>query len=272
MTGMAPLQVQTQLAENFIKMRTGWRVSKVVFHIATGFFLLFASGAIIWHHSPAQRAATRWWHNRLLKILNIEIRINHSANIQLPALFVSNHISWIDIPVIGSTLPTYFLSKEEVRKWPLIGTLAAGAGTLFIKRGNGKTNVAAESMAGHLKNGRSILFFPEGTTTDGCGVRNFHHKLFACVDDTTPIHAIALRYRDQDGAHSEIAPFIGDDEFVAHLLRLLRQDKLIVELTLSEPQFRQQKDDRRLAQTLHQVTHQLRGTPIANRDSMPDLS
>lgn len=267
MTGTVPAQIQTQASTNIIKIRTGWRVSKVVFHIATGFFLLFASAAIIWHHTPAQRAATRWWHKRLLKILNIELNVIAETELVFPALFVSNHISWLDIPVIGSILPTYFLSKEEVRKWPLIGTLAAGAGTLFIQRGNGKTHLAADTLTAHIKNGRSVLFFPEGTTTDGASIKTYHHKLFACVkDDSNAMHAISLRYFDADGSHSVIAPFIGDDDFVGHLLRLLKQDKVWVEVRLSAPQYREQKDDRRVAQSLLQITHQLRGRPNFCKD------
>ncbi|HET8707599.1 MAG TPA: 1-acyl-sn-glycerol-3-phosphate acyltransferase [Pseudomonadales bacterium] len=269
---MVPAALKNQTVETFITVRTGWRVSKVVFHIATGFFLLLATGAIVWHHTPVQRAATRWWHTRLLRILNIELRFNQEAEVCLPALFVSNHISWIDIPVIGSKLPAYFLSKEEVRRWPLIGALAAGAGTLFIKRGNGKTHAAAQSMAAHIRQGRSILFFPEGTTTNGQSIRTYHHKLFACVAEETPVHVIALRYLDQSGQPCEIAPFIGDDEFVAHLLRLLRQDKIAVELVLSAPQYRTQQDDRRFAQALQQLTHRLQGSPTLYTDAVPSLS
>jgi len=255
---------------HLLQLRTGWRVSKVIAHIATGFVLLIASGAIIWHHTPLQRVATRWWHARLLRILNIELQLEQQAELTLPAVFVSNHISWLDIPVIGSALPAYFLSKDEVRRWPLIGALAAGAGTLFIKRGDGKARLTAQYMASHIKQGRSILFFPEGTTTDGDSIRTYHPKLFACVDQSTAVHAIGLRYLDPAGTPSRVAPFVGNDEFVSHLLNVLRQDKLVVQVCVSAPQFRSERDDRRLAQGLHQLTHQLRTSATLYTDAVPD--
>jgi 1-acyl-sn-glycerol-3-phosphate acyltransferase len=147
-----------------------------------------------------------------------------------PVLFVSNHISWSDIPVLGGMAPLRFLSKQEVRRWPLIGWLAAQAGTLFIRRGGGTANKARDEIANSLKRGESVLVFPEGTTSAGIGVLPFHGKLLkAAIDAGVPIQPISIGYL-RDGRPDPVAPFIGDDEFQSHLVRMLKRPATRVEV------------------------------------------
>lgn len=139
-----------------------------------------------------------------------------------PVLFVSNHISWSDIPILGGRTPLRFLSKQEVRSWPIIGWLAAQAGTLFIRRGGGKAARSRQEITRALEGGESVLVFPEGTTSAGIGVLPFHGRLLqAAVDANVNIQPISIAYLRNDKPDA-IAPFIGDDEFQNHLIRLLR--------------------------------------------------
>lgn len=152
-----------------------------------------------------------------------------------PVLFVSNHISWSDIPILGGIAPLRFLSKSEVREWPAIGWLAAQAGTLFIKRGSGKAGRSREEIAAALARGESVLVFPEGTTTAGITVLPFHSRLLhAAVDAGVPIQPVSIGYL-REGQPDHIAPFIGDDEFQHHLIRVLRVSSPRVEVRFHPP-------------------------------------
>ncbi|MFP5441683.1 MAG: lysophospholipid acyltransferase family protein, partial [Gammaproteobacteria bacterium] len=102
--------------------RRVWRLLRVVMHIGTGFGLALVTGAVFSPHRPVVRNAARWWLRRLTRILQVEI-VMHGAPATGPALFVANHVSWLDIPVLGGALPVNFLSKAEVGRWPVIGQL-----------------------------------------------------------------------------------------------------------------------------------------------------
>jgi 1-acyl-sn-glycerol-3-phosphate acyltransferase len=145
--------------------------------------------------------------------------------------YVSNHISWLDIPVIGAAQNVHFLSKAEVRDWPLIGQLASAAGTLYIRRGSGESGSKAAELAGYLAQGRPVLVFPEGTTSNGRQLRRFFPALF-CAPALAQVatQPLALRYLDAHGGVDERPAFVGDDTFQAHLWRLLRCDRLRVQL------------------------------------------
>ena len=170
---------------------------------------------------------------------------------------MSNHISWLDIPVIGAHFPVHFLSKAEVEAWPVVGRLAKAGGTLYIKRGSGDSKAVAKQMAEHLQVGRSVLFFPEGTTTDGTGLKRFFHHLFhaACVTGSD-IQPVVLRYTDKQGNLHTIAPFIGDDEFSEHFLKVIQEKHIQVELKVLPRVSVYGKDERQLAKELQTIMSQ----------------
>ncbi len=138
-----------------------------------------------------------------------------------PALLLSNHISWTDIPVLGGLSEIRFLSKAEVAGWPLVGWLARQAGTLFIRRGNGEAAQRRDEIANTLKAGHSVLVFPEGTTSSGLTVLPFFPRLIgAAATAGVPVVPVSIAYL-RDGEPCHITPFIGDGEFHWHALRLL---------------------------------------------------
>lgn len=126
------------------------------------------------------------------------------------ALWTSNHISWLDIPVVGSIIPTFFLSKAEIGRWPVIGWLARTANTLFIERGSGDSNAVNQQMSDFLKKGFPVVFFPEATTTNGKGIRRIQGKLLqSAIDSQVPIQPIVICYVDNDGNFDESIPYYG---------------------------------------------------------------
>ncbi|MGP4843597.1 lysophospholipid acyltransferase family protein [Marinobacter sp. 1Y8] len=174
-----------------------------------------------------------------------------------PVLLVSNHISWSDIPILGGVVKLRFLSKSEVRSWPVIGWLAAQAGTLFIRRGGGQARIARDTIAATLAAGQSVLVFPEGTTSVGITVLPFHSRLLSAAQEAgVPIQPISIGYR-RNGHTDHLAPFIGDDAFQTHLLRLLKEPAVEVTVTLHAPVSVHADDDlqsvtARIQQTIQQ--------------------
>ncbi|MBM7061675.1 1-acyl-sn-glycerol-3-phosphate acyltransferase [Pseudomonas sp. UL073] len=203
--------------------------------------LLLASGvALLQRLSRRDLAALRQRLSRAyLQRLNGALPFRVSVHGELPSqpmLWVSNHVSWTDIPLLGMLAPLTFLSKAEVRHWPLAGWLAQQAGTLFIRRGTGDSALLQRRMGECLRHGRAVLIFPEGTTTDGRALRTFHGRLLGSAIDTgTPVQPVAIRYARDGEVDHRVAPFIGDDDLVSHLLRLFAEDDLQVRIELLAP-------------------------------------
>uniref|UniRef100_A4XRC6 Lyso-ornithine lipid acyltransferase n=1 Tax=Ectopseudomonas mendocina (strain ymp) TaxID=399739 RepID=A4XRC6_ECTM1 len=177
---------------------------------------------------------TRWFLARLGGALPFRVRVEGELPEQ-PMLWVANHVSWTDIPLLGALQPISFLSKAEVRAWPLAGWLAHKAGTLFIRRGAGDSNLVGQQLTRHLQLGRHLLIFPEGTTTDGLTLRTFHGRLLAsAIDSGVAVQPVAIRYL-RGGQPCPVAPFVGDDDMLSHLLRLLSSPAGEVEIHLLSP-------------------------------------
>ena len=166
------------------------------------------------------------WLKRFSAILNLRITKKGELPTQT-ALFVSNHISWLDIIVIGQYLPAYFVAKSDILSWPIIGYLSRQGGTIFIRRGDKKhIKATTEKMVWVLKQNSNIIAFPEGTTTTGDEVLGFHASLFQpALLTRSAIQPVALQYQ---GAAKQQAPFIGDDDFIPHLIKILSLDKIEV--------------------------------------------
>ncbi|MBK1695212.1 hypothetical protein CKO09_10770 [Chromatium weissei] len=177
----------------------------------------------------------RWWHERLCQVLEIEIRM--TGRIAANALLVSNHISWLDIPVIGAQGEIGFLAKADVRDWPLIGWLADLAGTLFIERGGHQVSLVATQLGDALAAGRTLTIFPEGTTTDGQAVARFHARLFQTAQAPgVQIQPVAISYHHGDDLAPDLRiPYIGDDTLLANLWRVIRHPRLIARLHVLPP-------------------------------------
>lgn len=188
----------------------------------------------------------RWWHQRVCRALDLDI---HVTGKPVPnALLVANHVSWLDVPVLGAQGEIGFLSKAEVRQWPVIGWMAAVAGTLFIARGGNETARITTQIQEQIQAGRPVVVFPEGTTSDGTELLRFHPRLFAIGQESgTLVQPVALRY-GPPAAPDPIAPFIGDESLAAHLGRVLRHTGLSVTVHFLPPIETDQVDRRQVAE------------------------
>lgn len=199
-----------------------------------------------------------WWHGRLLRILNFQITTSGQTPAG-PVLIVSNHVSWVDIPLLGHLARARFLSKDDVRSWPLIGWLASSSGTLFIKRGGGQTKALTAAIHQELQSNVVLTLFPEGTTTDGQEVRTFFPRLFAAVIDTKiAVVPVTIRYHTND-AYDPIAPFVGDQSLVENLSDLLGRKVNQVKVHFHQPILHQGESRKALAEKARNtIAHSLK--------------
>lgn len=226
--------------------------------------------------SPLFDEIACWWRARIGRILGLRTTIIGQPT-PGPALWVANHISWIDIAVLGGLVPVSFLSKSEVRHWPVIGWLTARSGSLFIQRGErGGANAAAEKITWQLIRGRRVILFAEGTTSRGDQVRPFHPRLFgAAIRAGVPIQPVALRYLPsadaKPGTPHPTAPFVDDDTLFAHAWRVLGEAQIRVELTFLPVLPVQSNQERKsLAQAAHTVvSERVLGSSQSRQQSVP---
>ena len=160
-----------------------------------------------------------------LWLLSIPVK-RFGAPLLQPGALVANHTSWLDIFALNSGQSLYFVSKSEVSKWPVIGLLAKATGTLFIRR-KSKEAVAQKKLFGQrIKMGHRLLFFPEGTSTDGMRVLPFKSALFQAFFDSgsnSPcyIQPVTVTYFAPKNEDPRFYGWWGDMSFAVHLLKTI---------------------------------------------------
>lgn len=174
-----------------------------------------------------------FWHRCVCRVVGVQVEVTGEPDGSV-GLLVANHVSWVDIVGLGGLRQLDFIAKSEMEDWPVLGYLARGTGTLFLRRGDaGHAQQIAEQMTWRLRRGRRLALFPEGTTTAGDRVLRFHPKLFQPARlAATTVQTVALQYRGEAAA---VAPFIGDDAFVPHLLRLLQLPRIDLRVHFCPP-------------------------------------
>jgi 1-acyl-sn-glycerol-3-phosphate acyltransferase len=167
---------------------------------------------------PQRMQWVRRWSVWMLRALGIQLRSSGSPR-SGPVLLVANHVSWLDILAINAVHPARFVSKADVRAWPLIGWLVACAGTLFIERERKRDALrVVHQVAQTLKAGEIVALFPEGTTSDGRSLLPFHANLLqAAISTETPVQPVVLRFADSSDAFSPAAAYVGDTSLAQSL-------------------------------------------------------
>jgi 1-acyl-sn-glycerol-3-phosphate acyltransferase len=141
--------------------------------------------------------------------------------------FVSNHLSYLDIPILGSSFPLRFVAKSEVEFWPVFGFLSKLARTIFIKRNRSDSLIQKNKIRNFLSSGDKVFVFPEGTTSDGNRVLNFKSSSFSALENENfLIQPIIILYSDLNGIpiNRWLRPVIawyGDMDIKPHILKLV---------------------------------------------------
>ncbi|GAB3511654.1 1-acyl-sn-glycerol-3-phosphate acyltransferase [Pseudoxanthomonas daejeonensis] len=190
---------------------------------------------IAWGPETLGDRAVRAWSAGLLWIFGFRLR-RFGTPLPGAALFVANHVSWIDIETLHSQRMMGFVAKSEIARWPLVGWLAARGQTIFHQRGSTDSlNGVIELMVGRLREGRAVGVFPEGRTRSGEEVGPFHARIFqAAVDAQVPVQPVALRYGNGGDAQTVVA-FAPRESFLANFLRLLGERPRVAEVHFLAP-------------------------------------
>ena len=208
-----------------------WRAAPLVVLVFGGLLLLLLLRVI---ERPLFGAARPWTPSitvfvcrNALRIMGVSID-HHGAPMVHPGAMVANHSSWLDIFALNSAGPLYFVSKSEVAQWPGIGWLARATGTVFVTRHPREAGAQKTLFERRLAAGHRLLFFPEGTSTDGQRVLPFKSTLFGgLTSDTAPkglwVQPVTVVYTASEGEDARFYGWWGDMSFAPHLAQVLAQ-------------------------------------------------
>ena len=239
--------------------RATLRAARLFGHVCKGLWIV----ALRFPQLPEarQHAHVQAWALQLLAHAGVRLEIQGEPPRQGPMLMVSNHISWLDIPVLHAARHCRFISKSDVKGWPLIGTLATAAGTLYIERTSRRdARRMVQSMEESLQRREILAIFPEGTTGDGRELLPFHANLLqAAVQIDAPVLPVGLRFIDgATGQISHAPSYEGDETLLGSIWRTLCADDLVAVVHYGQPQTAEGRDRRVWAQDLHAEVDRLR--------------
>lgn len=216
-------------------MKLALRKARLFMHLLHGMWIV----ATRFPGADAERrhALNRAWSLTMLRLCGMRLVVhNDAARLDRGALVVANHISWIDIYVINAWRPTPFVSKAEIRHWPLVGWLAQQLDTVFIqreKRSDAKRIM--HELSDRLSAGELMCVFPEGTTSNGLALLPFHANMFqAAVSAAAPVQPLCIMYEDAQGRQSTAPAYIDDVSLADSLNRLLRGAPLTAHVYVGE--------------------------------------
>jgi lyso-ornithine lipid O-acyltransferase len=163
----------------------------------------------------------------VLKAIGMKVLVEGSPVDRLGGLVVSNHLSYLDVLAYASIAPCVFVAKREVREWPVFGTFATMAGTIYVDRERrGAIGGAATLIEEALAAGLPVVLFPEGTSSDGGAVLRFHSGFFEpAIRTSAVVTAAAIGYASGTAEETRLA-YHGHDVFGPHLVRTLGQHDL----------------------------------------------
>ena len=217
--------------------RTFWRCLRYTEHVVTGALILaFVSLVSREGARPAWLpTVVQWWYRRAGRALGLRVEV--AGRIAGRCLLVCNHITWLDVLVLGAQGHLGFLSKSEVRGWPLIGWMASVVGTLFIARGANQVDAVTAEIAARIARGGSLVIFPEGTTTLGSGVARFYPRLFSiALQPDLGVQPVALCYCSGDAPPPDLSvAYVGEQTLVASLWGVLRHPGLVARVQFLAP-------------------------------------
>lgn len=185
------------------------------------------------------------WGSRALDILNFQIEVVGLEKLDLKNrnyLFVSNHMSYLDVLIFSAKVPSVFVSSVDMGQVFFLGTLAEMGGSIFVeRRSRHRVDQDLSNMTNTLRNGFNIVIYPEGTSTDGQKLLPFKKSLLmSAVDSEREIVPVALKYMSVDGepfgkANADKVCWYGDMTFADHFLGLLKHREVKVQLQFLDP-------------------------------------
>ena len=209
--------------------------------------LLFVLGALVFKIIPRSNPffLSRFFYQFLLRILEIRVRIFGTPAETTPILFVANHVSYLDIPVLGALLSASFIAKAEVAAWPLFGFLAKLQNTVFIERRSIRAAAQRTQLQDHLATKRNLILFPEGTSSDGLTVLPFKSSLFSIIEESDgfvplSIQPVSMTCSALDGfpllrEQRPLYAWYGDMTLLPHLWHVFKHGHFTVDVVFHHP-------------------------------------
>jgi 1-acyl-sn-glycerol-3-phosphate acyltransferase len=222
------------------------------------------------------------YYRVLRSLLRINVRIGGTPVRDCAVLFVSNHVSWVDIVVIGSIVPVAFVAKREVRDWPLVGITAKVQRTVFVDRARRhQTGEAVAEILRRIESGVSVVLFAEGTSSDGNRVLPFRSALLGAIDaesggDKILIQPMSITYTGQHGMpmgrqHRPLVAWYGDLNFLPHIKAFVEQGAVDALVNYGEPvRTNQQIDRKAMTKRLEAAVRELVVTALRGRPMPPE--
>ncbi|MCS6877291.1 MAG: lysophospholipid acyltransferase family protein [Geminicoccaceae bacterium] len=193
-----------------------------------------------------RRLLRRWWCKGVLFLLGVRLDVRGRPSPLLPVLLVPNHVSYLDVPILGALCDAVFVAKAEIADWPLFGLLARLARTMFVRRHWREAKRQRDALAARLARGESFVLFAEGTSSNGLDVLPLKTSLLSVaepdvVDRLIAIQPVVLAYRQLlDGApidetNAELYAWYGEAALLPHLWRVLQLPGVEVAVRFGEP-------------------------------------
>lgn len=223
-----------------------WRLLRAVLHLAHG--ALIVELRFSRYDAARREARIAWWSAKLLHVLGLQRIVTGTLPLaDRGMLVVGNHVSWLDIAAIHAVLPrAHFVSRADVLRWPVIGTMVAGAGTLFIERERKRDALrVVGDMARALAQCQSVAVFPEAQVGTGHNLQSFHANLFhAVIDAQADVLPMCLVYSDRTEAVSAATYYLGETTLLQSAWRIASAKGLVIAVDVL-PVLRTQGKDRR---------------------------
>ncbi|WP_102959585.1 lysophospholipid acyltransferase family protein [Mangrovicella endophytica] len=229
---------------------------------------------------PLARRLPLIWHRVACRIVGIRVIVTGEPSRRHPLLMVSNHLSWSDILVLGSVMELSFIAKAEVRGWPVFGLLARLQRTVFVERSDRRaTGRQADAIAERLAAGDVMVLFAEGTTSDGNSVLPFKTALFGAAQSalrnagtaSVAVQPVALAYLRANGLPlgrfgRPLVAWPGDVELLPHLVGVLREGAVDVEVCFGDPiEFTPSSDRKAVARLSEERVGRMLAEALAGR-------
>jgi len=248
-------------------------------------FLMVTSGLLL---APLQYLALKTglvspaiippvWHRITIRALGFRVTVHGEMTGQRPLLLASNHVSWSDITILSSIASVCFISKSELARWPIFGTLGRLQRTIFIERQRKRTSAEqVNELAARLAAGDAMVLFAEGSTSDGNLIMPFKSTLFGAAETTIRsgaadkvwIQPVAITYVRIHGMpmsrlHRPLATWIGDSDLVPHLLSILREGAIDVEVRFGTPvEFNAQSNRKAVTRQMEDTVRKMVSTTL----------
>ncbi|MEM9553923.1 MAG: lysophospholipid acyltransferase family protein [Acidobacteriota bacterium] len=248
--------------------RSAWRTLRVVGYTLIGFgFTLL--GHVLRPVAPRfavrlRNRAMRWWGRRLMRSFAARVHVEGTPPAG-PCFLVTNHVSYLDIPLVASCVDAAFVGKAELRTWPVAGTVMTAADTVYIDRSRKRDLLRVlEQVDAAMARGLNVVLFPEGTSGRGDSLLPFKPSLLQfAVEKGLPVHWATIEYRTPDGEPppSRAVCWWGDEALAPHYPRLMRLPWLEAVLRFGDEPVR--ADDRK------QLALELRAAMLERFQPMP---